>query len=81
MHDSGKVKEVLDYLKEKDYIYENEGALWFKSTLFGDEKDEVVMRSNGIPTYFAADIAYHKDKFERGFDRVINIWGLIIMVM
>lgn len=75
LHDSGKVKEILDYLKGKDYIYEHEGALWFKSTLFGDEKDEVVMRSNGIPTYFAADIAYHKDKFERGFDRVINIWG------
>lgn len=75
LHESGKVKEVIDYLREKGYIYEHEGALWFKSTLFGDEKDEVVMRSNGIPTYFAADIAYHKDKFERGFDRVINIWG------
>ncbi|SHH07299.1 arginyl-tRNA synthetase [Thermosyntropha lipolytica DSM 11003] len=75
LHESGKVQEVIDYLKEKGYIYEHEGALWFKSTLFGDEKDEVVVRANGIPTYFAADIAYHKDKFERGFDRVINIWG------
>ncbi|MBO8157941.1 arginine--tRNA ligase [Thermosyntropha sp.] len=75
LHESGKVKEVIDYLKEQGYVYEKDGALWFKSTLFGDEKDEVVMRSNGLPTYFAADIAYHKDKFERGFDWVINIWG------
>ena len=49
--------------------------IWFRSTLFGDEKDEVLVRSNGVPTYFAADIAYHKNKFQRGFDRVINIWG------
>lgn len=75
LHESGKINEVLDFLKEKDYIYEQEGAWWFKSTLFGDEKDEVVMRSNGLPTYFAADIAYHRDKFARGFDRVINVWG------
>lgn len=75
LHQSGQVGAVLDYLKEKDYIYEHEGALWFKTTLFGDEKDEVVMRSNGVPTYFAADIAYHRDKFERGFDWVINVWG------
>ncbi len=75
LHESGQVKEVINYLQDKGFIYEEEGALWFKSTLFGDEKDEVVVRANGLPTYFAADIAYHRDKFQRGFDRVINVWG------
>ncbi|MFZ3130466.1 MAG: arginine--tRNA ligase [Desulfosporosinus sp.] len=75
LHDSGAIRSTLEELEEKGYIYEKEGALWLKSTLFGDEKDEVVIRSNGTPTYFAADIAYHRNKFERGFTRVINIWG------
>lgn len=75
LHQENKIDEVIKLLEEKGYIYESDGAWWFKSSLFGDEKDEVVMRTNGIPTYFAADIAYHKDKFERGFDKVINIWG------
>lgn len=75
LHDSGAVRSTLEELEKKGYIYEKEGALWLKSTLFGDEKDEVVVRSNGTPTYFAADIAYHRNKFERGFTRVINIWG------
>lgn len=75
LHSSGQVDDVIQELKEKGYIYEAEGAWWFKSTLYGDEKDEVVIRANGLPTYFAADIAYHRDKFRRGFDRVINVWG------
>ncbi|NLB87804.1 MAG: arginine--tRNA ligase, partial [Syntrophomonadaceae bacterium] len=75
LHEENKIDEVIQILKDKGYIYESEGAWWFKSTLFGDEKDEVVIRNNGIPTYFGADIAYHKNKFERGFDKVINIWG------
>ncbi|MEN6350555.1 MAG: arginine--tRNA ligase [Syntrophomonas sp.] len=75
LHDAGKIDQVIARLKQDDYVYENEGALWFKSTAFGDEKDEVLMRANGLPTYFAADIAYHQNKFERGFDWVINIWG------
>lgn len=75
MHESGAIENVLSFLRDKGYIYENEGALWFKATEFGDEKDEVVVRSNGTPTYFAADIAYHKNKFDRGFEWVINIWG------
>lgn len=75
LHDSGAVMQTIQYLKERGYIYENEDALWFKATEFGMEKDDVVVRSNGIPTYFAADIAYHKNKFDRGFDLVINIWG------
>lgn len=75
LHDAGKIEEIIAFLKAHDYTYENEGALWFKTTMFGDEKDEVLVRANGLPTYFAADIAYHKDKFERGFDWVINVWG------
>lgn len=76
LHDSGKVQEILDQLRREGYLYEEEGALWFRAGSESDaEKDEVVVRANGVPTYFAADIAYHADKFERGFDRVINIWG------
>ncbi len=75
LHDSDELEKTISILKENGYVYENEGALWFESTRFGDEKDEVLVRSNGIPTYFAADIAYHKNKFERGFDWAINVWG------
>ncbi|MEN6390354.1 MAG: arginine--tRNA ligase [Syntrophomonas sp.] len=75
LHETGQVDLVIDQLKEKGFVYEKEGALWFKSSEFGDEKDEVLKRANGIPNYFAADIAYHLDKFKRGFDWVINIWG------
>jgi arginyl-tRNA synthetase len=75
LHESGAVTSVINELRDKGYIYENEGALWLRTTDFGDEKDEVLVRSNGTPTYFAADIAYHKNKFERGFQWVINIWG------
>ncbi|MDQ0285000.1 arginyl-tRNA synthetase [Desulfofundulus luciae] len=75
LHESGAVQEAIDILRRRGYLYEYEGALWFKATEFGVEKDEVLVRSNGVPTYFAADIAYHLDKFRRGFDRVINIWG------
>ena len=75
LHESGEVDAVMEELFNKGYIYEKDGAKWFKSTLFKDEKDEVVIRNNGIPTYFAADIAYHRNKFGRGFDWVINVWG------
>lgn len=75
LHDSGAVKRAIKHLEERGYLYEQEGALWFKATRFGVDKDEVLVRSNGVPTYFAADIAYHMNKFERGFDLVINIWG------
>lgn len=75
LHDSGFVRGTAEELAKRDFVYEKEGALWLKSTQFGDEKDEVLIRSNGVPTYFAADIAYHQNKFERGFKKVINIWG------
>lgn len=70
-----EIEPVLAELDSKGYLYEKDGNTWFKSTDFGDEKDRVVRRSNGLTTYFASDIAYHKNKFERGFDTVINVWG------
>ena len=75
LHEGNKIKEACDLLLAKGYMYEQDGALWLKSTAFGDDKDRVVIRDNGVPTYFAADIAYHANKFGRGFDRVINLWG------
>ena len=75
LHEANKIKEACERLLEKGYMYEQDGALWLKSTAFGDDKDRVVIRDNGVPTYFAADIAYHANKFGRGFDRVINLWG------
>ena len=66
---------ALGELKEKGHTYESEGNLWFNSTQFGDDKDRVIVRDTGVPTYFASDIAYHLNKLERGFDRIINIWG------
>jgi arginyl-tRNA synthetase len=69
------VGKLLRALEEKDFIYREGETLWFRTTAFGDEKDRVVVRQNGDPTYFAADIAYHRDKFRRGFETVIDIWG------
>ncbi|MBR6407920.1 MAG: arginine--tRNA ligase [Clostridia bacterium] len=76
LHNDGELKETIDILTQKGLTYEKEGALWYSATRFGAEKDEVLIRANGNPTYFAADIAYHRNKFQlRGFDRCINIWG------
>ncbi|SDL17863.1 arginine--tRNA ligase [Halarsenatibacter silvermanii] len=75
LHEEDRIEEVVDYLREQDYIYEEEGALWFASSQFGDDKDRVMIKSDGSPTYMAADIAYHQDKLERGFDKIINVWG------
>lgn len=69
------VAKILKKLRKEGFIYEEGGALWFKTIDFGDEKDRVVVRENGEPTYFAADIAYHQDKYSRGFDKIINVWG------
>ena len=69
------VGKLLRILQEKDFIYREGETLWFRTTAFGDEKDRVVVRRNGDPTYFAADIAYHHNKFLRGFETVIDIWG------
>ena len=73
--EQGVVDKALDVLQEKGQVYKKDGALWFKSSAYGDEKDRVVKRDNGQTTYFASDIAYHMNKFDRGFDLLINIWG------
>ncbi|MGA8148464.1 MAG: arginine--tRNA ligase [Gallionellaceae bacterium] len=75
LFDNGLAARVVDTLRNSGHLYQQDGALWFRSTAFGDEKDRVVQRENGLYTYFASDIAYHLNKFERGFDRIINIWG------
>ena len=75
LFDTGLVDRAVAGLEERGHIYLQDGAKWFRSTHFGDEKDRVVQRENGLYTYFASDIAYHLNKYERGFDRVINVWG------
>lgn len=76
LHKNGEIAETIDILKNNDMTYEKDGALWYKAKKFGSEKDEVLIRQNGNPTYFAADIAYHRNKFvKRGFEICIDIWG------
>ncbi|RKU15966.1 arginine--tRNA ligase [Candidatus Poribacteria bacterium] len=75
IRDSGKPDQIVDMFREKGYLYEAEGATWFRMTDFGDDKDCVVIRSNGEYTYFVPDAAYHHDKFDRGFDKVIDLLG------
>ena len=75
LHNSGKVEESYKELIEKGMLYEQDGAMWFKSTQFGDDQDRVIKKADGSNTYLTADIAYHIDKLRRGYDRLINIWG------
>ena len=75
LHNRDSINKTIEYLRRRGFIFDQEGAVWFRSTAFGDEKDRVVVRANGASTYFAADLAYHRDKFERGFESVIDIWG------
>jgi arginyl-tRNA synthetase len=75
LHGSGNIKKAVDSLRQKGYIEDRDGAVWFKSGQFGDEKDRVIIKSDGSLTYLAADIAYHYDKLSRGFKRLINVWG------
>ena len=76
LHKNKTVDKIIDILRQKNLLYEKDGALWYRATDFGSDKDEVLIRKNGFPTYFAVDIAYHYNKFvERGFHTVINIWG------
>ena len=76
LHDEGWVARAVDRLRDAGHVYEQDGALWFRSTTFGDDKDRVIYRSDGRPTYFAADIGYVTEKFSRGFDHLIYIWGV-----
>ena len=73
--EAGKVEQAFALLQEKGMLFEQDGALWFRTTDFGDDKDRVIRRSNGLLTYFASDIAYHADKYKRGFDKVVDVWG------
>jgi arginyl-tRNA synthetase len=75
LFDNGLVARAVETLKAHNHLYQQDGAWWFRSTAFGDEKDRVVQRENGLYTYFASDIAYHLNKFERGFERIVNVWG------
>ena len=76
LHNDGELDETIQILKDRGMTYEKDGALWYRATARGAEKDEVLIRQNGTPTYFAADIAYHRNKFvKRGFERVIDVWG------
>lgn len=75
LHDEGAIAAIVQALQERGLVYQQDEALWLDCRSFGEEKDEVLVRSNGVPTYYAADIAYHDHKYRRGFDLVINVWG------
>lgn len=75
LHDDGRVERAIEELQERGHTYLKDGALWFRTTDFGDDKDRVLLRENGTPTYIAGDLAYHKDKFDRGFDCAVDVWG------
>ena len=75
LYDANKVEDGIRELQAQGLVYEKDGALWFRTEAYGDEKDRVVVRNNGQTTYFASDIAYHRDKFDRGFEQIIDVWG------
>lgn len=75
LRESGKIEEALLVLRERGFVYDQEGAVWLKSTAFGDDKDRVVIKSDGSYTYLAPDIAYHREKFKRGYEFLVNLWG------
>ncbi|MEC0374438.1 arginine--tRNA ligase [Bacillus subtilis] len=75
LYQNGKIDKALEALREKGHVYEEDGATWFRSTTFGDDKDRVLIKKDGTYTYLLPDIAYHKDKLDRGFDKLINVWG------
>lgn len=75
LYKNGKIDSMLKALRERGHVYELDGATWFRSTAFGDDKDRVLIKNDGSYTYLTPDIAYHNDKFERGFDKLINVWG------
>ena len=75
LEETGGIEESVKLLREAGFAYDDEGAVWFRSTAFGDDKDRVLIRGTGAPTYFAKDVAYFRNKFARGFDRLVYVWG------
>ena len=75
LYENGKIESRTDKLRENGHVFEEDGATWFRSTTFGDDKDRVLIKKDGSFTYLTPDIAYHEDKMHRGFDKLINIWG------
>ncbi|MBI5599775.1 MAG: arginine--tRNA ligase [Deltaproteobacteria bacterium] len=75
LYESGLVGDTIEELKKRGHVYEGEGAVWFRTTAFKDDKDRVLVKADGQMTYFASDIAYHREKVKRGFDRIVNVWG------
>src|SRR5208283_2896283 len=75
LYEKGLVDKTIEDLKERSCLYEQDGALWFRTSALGDDKDRVIIKSGGEKTYFASDIAYHREKFDRGFDTLVDIWG------
>lgn len=75
LHKAHQLENVIEFLQQAGFLYEQDGAIWFASSRFGDDKDRVMVKSDGVPTYLTADVAYHWDKYRRGFDHLINIWG------
>ena len=75
LYKNGKIDVALDKLRANGHVFEEDGATWFRSTTFGDDKDRVLIKNDGTYTYLTPDIAYHEDKLNRGFDKLINIWG------
>ncbi|MFP4482598.1 MAG: arginine--tRNA ligase [Thermovirgaceae bacterium] len=75
LYEGNAMERAIETLKNNGYAYDGEGATWFRATAFSDDKDRVLVRSNGVPTYFMSDVVYHKDKYDRGFDLVIDVWG------
>ncbi|AKL86742.1 ArgS [Bacillus atrophaeus UCMB-5137] len=75
LYENGKIDKALEALRKQGHVYEEDGATWFRSTTFGDDKDRVLIKKDGTYTYLLPDIAYHKDKLDRGFDKLINVWG------
>lgn len=77
LYENGEVLRSLDELRERGEVYEEEGATWLQTTKYGDDKDRVLIKNDGTYTYLTPDIAYHSDKYGRGYDKMINIWELI----
>ena len=75
LHQGRELDKVIQFMQEAGFLYEQDGAVWFASTRFGDDKDRVMVESDGVPTYLTPDVAYHWNKYRRGYEHLIDIWG------